>query len=198
MRPQAVAALVGALFLAATCAPAGTPAPLRARFACDASEAAPGRPFECDVFLENPQDGAPVVVPRTLVPFELGFRPPMVIELEATRSGRMTRLEIAPPAQRGRYDFGTLGRDELMILSPGTLYGWRYDLNGDDWLLPSEPGEYEIRARIRVQLLKPRKDGSLEPAVSQVLGRHASRAESLVMNGQWVSNPVKVSVRPGK
>jgi hypothetical protein len=199
MRAPALTGLLGGVLLSvAGAAPARTPPSLRLRLTCDETRAAPGKPLECDVLLENRRGGAAAIVPRLLLPFALGFRPATVIEFEATRAGRTVKLAVAPAAGRGRYDVGTLSALDLLQLSAGTLYGWRYDLNGDDWLLPAIPGTYEIRARVRVGLLHRRKDGSLEPAVASALGRHQAEARSLVMDGEWISSPVTVTIQPPK
>ncbi len=199
MRAFSLIVLLGGVLLpVASAAPAGTPPSLRLRLACDAVQVSPGKPLECEVLLENRRGSAAAIVPRLLLPFALGFRPATVIEFEATRAGRTVKLAVAPAAGRGRYDVGTLSARDLLQLSAGTLYGWRYDLNGDDWLLPAAPGAYEIRARLRVDLLHRRKDGSLDPAVAEALGRHQAEARSLVMDGEWISGPVTVTIQPPK
>jgi hypothetical protein len=184
------------LLLAATCATTSPASSLTARLLCDKNETSFGEAMECDLFLENVRQAELMIIPKTLLPFELRFRPPTVVEFEATREGHTFKLAVALEAQRGRYDLGTLSSEGLLLLAPGRIYGWRYDLNRADWLLPTVPGTYEVRARLRVHLLKPRKDGSLEEAVREALGPYSARARSLVMDGEWVSNSVTLTVVP--
>jgi len=168
--------------------------PIELRLSCDRSGLATEEPLFCLVLLLNPREGVPTLISETLVPFELSHRPPMVIEFQAIRNGVISKLPLAPRADKGNYDLATLSSSELRTLLPGRAYGWEYDVNGADWLMPRQPGDYELLARVRVELLKPGKGGGIDRVVKELLGKRPSFARSWVLNDELVSNRVKLTV----
>jgi hypothetical protein len=167
---------------------------LEARLTCNKQDVRRRERLVCEVMLVNNRSGAPVVVPWRLLPFELPFRPATVIEFEARSGSHSSLLRVSESAARGRYDMALLSPDALFILYGGAIYGWQYDLNGDDWLLPDDPGEYQITARLRVFLLQVRPDGSVDPAVKEIRSKYP-QAGNLFMHGEWQTNPVAIRVR---
>jgi hypothetical protein len=172
--------------------PAGPPIAdiLQARLRCERESVPASEPLICWVTLEvEGRFRRTIVVPDLLTPGRIPRRPPTVIEFELeSPTGPKRTLVIAPPAQRGRYDLAGLRTEDLVVLMPGRSIGFEYDLNGQDWLLPGEPGLYSVRAVITVGLLERDASGDLSAAVTEKLGKWVADADKLVMNGTWRSN----------
>jgi hypothetical protein len=107
---------------------------------------------------------------------------------------------MSPGANRGRYDIVLpLSKEDLLVLQPGQLYGWSFDLNGEDWLLPRQPGRYKLRAEVTLRLRKRTSSRDIEPAVRAKLGNHPELLDLVVPNGVWHSNEILVTVKePGR
>lgn len=170
--------------------------PIQFHLSCEAQELTLGQHLECDVTIER--DRFPLIVPRLLLPGPVPRRPPSWIQFLIRRGGEERNLAIAPEANSGRYDVASLYTSDLMFLGPRQIYGWRYDLNGADWLLPCSQGTYELQARLNVKLLDPRADGKPDPAVRAILARYSKTiASKIIMNGSWFSNRIKLEVKKG-
>jgi hypothetical protein len=168
--------------------------PVEIRLECEGASASPGKPFVCHLLIVNPKEGNPLVIPKLLLPGRFSFRPQTLVTFDATRNGSATTLQIAKPAQRGRYDVATLSAEELFILQPGRVYGWQYDLNGDDWVLPETPGRYQISANLDVRLAQRNKEGQLDPGVKEFLERYPHSTAGDLMDGHWSTKPIMVRV----
>jgi hypothetical protein len=172
-------------------------APMRLdlRLSCASLEVAT-EPVKCDVVLLADPTGGPAIVPRTWPPFRIGRWPEIVIRFTARDAAGIERwLEIAPPAGRGRYDIvKPLSEGSLLYLLPGEAHGWRYRLNGEDWLLPREPGEYRIAAELTLRLHQRDKSGHLSPGIETILRDHPELVPIVVPDGVWRSNEVVIRV----
>jgi hypothetical protein len=179
------------LFIGTEC-PGATYEGIKVRLRCDREVVAQSQPLLCTVTLETSPSAGPVLAPGLLLPFDLDFRPRTLIEFEAETGNRRALLKPSESAGRGKYDLGRLEADSLVILPGGRVYGFIYDLNGGDWMLPRTGSPIEIRARIRIDLLSRDSTGQIDPAVRKRLGRFENCADSLVLNGEWTSNWVRV------
>jgi hypothetical protein len=162
---------------------------------CLQETAAPGEPFFCDTAVVADPAGGGLMLPRVVPPFAIPNWPNVLIQFEMqASSAESTLLEVAPAARRGCYDMpGGPSPEELMILGPRELFGWRFDLNREDWLLPTEPGIYQIRAVLTLDA-RDKASGKLHEAWAKRLGAHPELEAKVVPRGKWFSNPVTVRV----
>lgn len=192
MRDRTIVALVFALVIGG-----GRPLPasigsVRVHLTCDETAIQVDEHLLCRVLIENPRGHLPVLAPRSLLPGVLPHRPPTVLEFYLGEGERRQKVAVASAAERGRYDWGTMSSTELLLLHGGGILGWTFDLNGHDWVLPAGAGTYVIRAKVRIRLLEPRK-GAVDPAVVEASGG-LERARLLALDGEWISNPLTITV----
>lgn len=156
-----------------------------------------GEAVTCDVILFAEPSGGPAIVPRIWPPFRVGRWPEIVMRfLARDAAGAETWLEIAPEAGRGRYDIVLpLSERSLLYLLAGEAHGWRYILNGKDWLLPKEPGDYRIAAELTLRLRQRDASGDLSPGIESLLRDHLELVPVVVPDGVWRSNEVAVRIR---
>jgi len=173
----------------------GVPPKLDLRLRCDSLDAG-AEPVTCDVSLIADPSAGPAIVPRTWPPFRIGPWPEIVIRFTARDAGGAQQwLEIAPAAGRGRYHLvKPLSEGLLLYLLPGEAHGWRYSLNGEDWLLPRQAGEYRIAAELTLRLRQRDKSGHLSPGIETILKDHLELVPVVVPDGVWRSNEVVIRV----
>lgn len=172
-----------------------TPMKLDLRLSCTPLEAT-SEPVTCDVVLFADPSGGPAIVPRIWPPFRIGRWPEIVIRFTARDAAGVEQwLEIAPAAGRGRYEIvKPLSEGLLLYFLPGEAHGRRYRLNGEDWLLPKQPGEYRIAAELTLRLHQRDKDGHLSPGIETILKDHLELVPVVVPDGVWRSNEVVIRV----
>jgi hypothetical protein len=172
---------------------------LQARLWCDRVEISPRDTLPCAVFLLADPAGGPIIIPRQLLPYLVKGRPPTVITFEATDSLGATILEPSFEATHGRnHPAPGVQEQGLMVLLDGNLFGWYYDLNGADWVFPSKPGTYQLRARLRIDLTERDEHGKTYEAVALLAGSLRERLKDVAANGEWETNAVSVIVRPNR
>jgi hypothetical protein len=172
------------------------PLDLQVRFTCVQAQVGLDQTLPCEVYLLASPKAGPALIPRLLPPFRIRAWPDLSLQIEARNEhGIVSRLEIAPGANRGRYDIVLpLSEESLLILQPGQLYGWCFDLNGEDWLLPHEPGQYRLRAMVTLHMRERDSKGNVDPAVRAKLGKHPELLNLVVPDGIWYSNEVLITL----
>lgn len=164
------------------------------RLICEPAASGLSTAVLCDVTVRN-LNAYPVIVPKVPTPFPIPHLEPTLLYFEVRTGSSWHQLQIASSAKRGRYDLGNLTRDSLLVLRGSGIYGWRFDIDGNDWTLPAKPGNYEIRARLVVQLLPRDPSGRLARPLKELLGSRAGEAKKYVLDGEFISNVVTVEKR---
>jgi hypothetical protein len=173
------------------------PFQLQVQLNCLEEEVSPEQTLPCRVYLLASPEGGPVLIPRTLPPFRLFAWPDIKLQFEIREAGgAYSPLSTATDADQGRWCISLpLSEKTLLVLRPGELYGWSFDLNGRDWVLPRKDGKYSLRAHVTLRLRQRTPGGQIEPAVSKNLGKHPEYLDFFVPEGTWDSNEVVVSMK---
>jgi len=173
------------------------PFQLQVQLTCLEEKVSPEQALPCRVYLLASPEGGPVLIPRTMPPFRLLPWPDIKLQFEVREDGgAYSPLSTAADVDRGRWCVSLpLSEGTLIVLRPGELYGWSFDLNGRDWILPRKDGKYSLRAHVALRLRHRTPDGHLEPAVSKKLGKHPEYLDFFVPDGTWDSNEVIVSMK---
>lgn len=167
---------------------------LESKLRCDDVEIQSGEPLLCDIYLVADRDGGTIIVPRFVAPFKIRTQPTMVVSFEIETTRGIEPLTLSYEATHGLYDRGELVAGSLVNLFPGGLVGWRFDLDGRDWVLPAFSGRARIRGTFRIDLTEPDKNGEIYPAVRELAGRYIQQIEKIVAHGQWTTNWVDVTL----
>lgn len=127
---------------------------LSLRFSCESEQVRAGDQLACDLALHCLPEGGPALVPRYWPLFEVrdwsGIRVQVGLSSE---SGAWTPLRLSAEAEQGGFELHRpLSMAGLLYLAPGEFHGWRYVLNRSAWMLPKEPGTYQLTARLDLPL----------------------------------------------
>lgn len=149
----------------------------------------------CDITLFPGSLGKPLLVPLVLLPYTLETRPATLVDFEVVdgggrvhllsieRRGRAASIEVAP----------TMSRRDLFVLYPGSVVGWTFDI-GEDWSLPTEPGHYLLRARLKVDLRAKSAAGQTYRGVAEA-ARDLRLPESQLLSGEWTTSAVPLEIK---
>ncbi len=168
---------------------------LEARLSCMSSTVRATESLICDVYLVSGREGGAIAVPRFIRPFRTPNSPPTLVAFEVSTPEGSTPLQMSDEATHGRYESKSLPKEGLLILHPGGIIGWRFDLNGDDWLLPRQPGKYPVRGVFRIDLTEKDEKGEVYEAVREVAGKYMNQLGKIVAHGEWPTNWVEVTVK---
>jgi len=174
------------------------PLKMELRLSCEASNIRVGQPLTCDLFAIADPAGGPAILPRIWPPFRILAWPEIVVRFSGRDENSAPRwLPIAPAAGRGRYEIvKPLTEATLVYLMPGEAHGWRYRLNGDDWILPRKIGRHFLRAELVLRLRHRDPAGALAPGIRKLIGDRADLLPLVVPEGTWQSNEVSLLIQP--
>lgn len=173
------------------------PPKLAARLVCDRTSVKISEALPCHVYFIIDRSSTGIIFPRVVVPFLVRGRPPTLITFHLVGDG--VRVQLAPSysATHGRYHPPPgIQEQGLQFLWPGDVFGWTYDLNGDDWVLPKSPGTYRLTATIRIDLAERDANGKVYEGVAKLAGEFLDQLENAVASGEWSSNPVTITILP--
>jgi hypothetical protein len=191
--------IVAALVLLAISVRAGhTPKPANVSLTlrCEKRIVAGRNPVLCYVALVNHQDLSHLIyVPTHLYPTSLPGWPTATLVLDIRRKG--TEAPLANVfLDKGSVDVPSFSARDLQVLDIGRSVGWELELrNGYYWRYELGAGEYTLQARARIGVLEAmRRSAAIRAAVERSLGKRAEDAGDLILDGQFSSETVELTI----
>lgn len=149
----------------------------------------------CDVYVAVTSGNRAMILPRIWLPFRTAQPSGALLELQTRSAGaaEWVDLWVADGVRRGRYENQRgIVQEGLLVLSPGDVFGRRYEIGGADWELPFNTTlPAELRARLTIELRD--REGNPYPAVRELAGGRAWVLDQSLPNGVWLSEPVPLA-----